>query len=196
MFTWRKKTYQHYSDLELIDLFRKSSDQLAFGELYIRYSHLVLGTCNRYLKDEDEALDVTSSIFEALRDQLKKHSIQHFKSWLYQVVRNACLQFFRSQKKMTPIYKEYEILADPSEIDSIELKEKKLITLEEAIETLSEDQKKCIQLFYLDDKSYTEISDELGIDIKQVKSAIQNGKRNLKIKLEKEGIHHSTTEQS
>jgi RNA polymerase sigma-70 factor (ECF subfamily) len=57
--------------------------------------------------------------------------------------------------------------------------------LEEAIQELSEEQKLCVNLFYLQKKSYQQITDRTGFTLMQVKSYIQNGKRNLKIILEK-----------
>ena len=66
-----------------------------------------------------------------------------------------------------------------------EEKEIQYTLLEKAIEELSEEQKKCIELFYLKQKSYQEIIDITGYSVNEVKSFIQNGKRNLKIKLEK-----------
>ena len=59
-------------------------------------------------------------------------------------------------------------------------KEEHLTELEKAIEKLSAEQKTCIQLFYLQDKSYKEVVDITGFTMKQVKSYIQNGKRKLR----------------
>lgn len=55
--------------------------------------------------------------------------------------------------------------------------------MEDAILELNPDQKYCIELFYLEKKTYNEIMDITGYNFMQVKSFIQNGKRNLKIKL-------------
>ena len=66
-----------------------------------------------------------------------------------------------------------------------EEKEAQYTSLETAIEELYEDQRKCIELFYLKEKSYNDIVDITGYTMNEVKSFIQNGKRNLKIKLEK-----------
>ena len=57
--------------------------------------------------------------------------------------------------------------------------------LEQAIKTLKEDQKDALTHFYLEQKSYTEVSAVMGISLNAVKSLIQNGKRNLKLKLER-----------
>ena len=72
-----------------------------------------------------------------------------------------------------------------SHLNKTEEKEIQYTLLEKAIEELNEDQRKCIKLFYLKERSYNEIVDETGYSLNEVKSFIQNGKRNLKIKLEK-----------
>jgi len=55
--------------------------------------------------------------------------------------------------------------------------------LPNAISNLNTEQRLCINLFYLKEKCYEEISMQTGYSLKQVKSYIQNGKRNLKIYL-------------
>jgi RNA polymerase sigma-70 factor (ECF subfamily) len=50
---------------------------------------------------------------------------------------------------------------------------------------LSEEQRICIELFYLKERSYKEITELTGLQFNEVKSYIQNGKRNLKIQMEK-----------
>jgi RNA polymerase sigma-70 factor (ECF subfamily) len=72
-----------------------------------------------------------------------------------------------------------------SHLNKAEEKEIQYTLLEKAIDELNEDQRKCIKLFYLKERSYNEIVDETGYSLNEVKSFIQNGKRNLKIKLEK-----------
>ena len=69
-------------------------------------------------------------------------------------------------------------------LNKAEDKEKQYEHVEFALEQLNDDQKKCLDLFYFKDKSYVEIAEITGYTINEVKSYIQNGKRNLKIKLE------------
>ena len=53
------------------------------------------------------------------------------------------------------------------------------------MELLNPEQKQTVELFYLQEKSYKEIVDQTGFSMNDVKSYIQNGKRNLKIMLSK-----------
>jgi RNA polymerase sigma-70 factor (ECF subfamily) len=183
LFQRRHKRYGDLSDLELINLYKQEENLFTIPLLYERYAHLVLGTCIKYLKRYEDAEDITMKIFGELNQKLEKHTIQHFKSWLYQVTKNECLIYLRKQKTMqTPIH-ENLLQAEP-ETDELKERERKLTKLEQAIQHLKEEQRICIELFYLQDKSYQEISDELNIPLNTVKSAIQNGKRNLKIWME------------
>ena len=162
------------------------------GILYKRYAHLVLGLCIKYLKEEDEAKDAVMQIFEKLMSDLLKHEIQYFKSWLYIFSKNHCLMIIRSRQSR--LKKEMDLKLHASSfmetgtgehLQSHEAKEEELNALEKAMEGLNEEQKICIQLFYLKEKSYQEVAQITGYTMNEVKSFIQNGKRNLKIKLEK-----------
>ena len=162
------------------------------GILYKRFSHLVFGLSIKYLKDEDEAKDAVMHIFEKLMTDLLKHDIQYFKSWLYTFSKNHCLMIIRTRQNR--LKKEADLQVHASLFMETETtlhhtvqadKEKEYDNLEKAINGLNEEQKKCIELFYLKEKSYQEISNINGYTLNEVKSYVQNGKRNLKIKLEK-----------
>jgi RNA polymerase sigma-70 factor (ECF subfamily) len=58
-------------------------------------------------------------------------------------------------------------------------------TMEEALKELNQEQRQCVTLFYLERRSYQEIHEITGFTLLQVKSYIQNGKRNLRILIEK-----------
>lgn len=183
--------YKQYSDLELIAEYKNTDNKLFVGILYKRYSHLVLGLSLKYLKNEDEAKDAVMQIFEKLFTDLLKHQIEFFKSWLFTYSKNFCLMIIRTRQSKLKKEIELENNADLfMETDSglhlnkAEEKEKHFVALENAINELKDEQKKCIDLFYLKEKSYVEISEITGFTINEVKSYIQNGKRNLKIKLE------------
>lgn len=184
LFQRRHKRYSNLSDLELIQLYKQEENVFTIPILYERYAHLVLGTCIKYLKRYEDAEDTTMKIFGELNQKIEKHTIQHFKSWLYQVTKNECLIHLRKQKThQTPI-QENLLQAETHETEELNERELKLTKLEQAIQHLKDEQRICIELFYLKDKSYQEISDELNIPLNTVKSSIQNGKRNLKIWME------------
>lgn len=180
---FRKRiTYHQLSDEELVLNYRNEGSGEIIGEIYKRYGHLVMGTCMKYLKNRADAEDMTMTLFEKLPHKLGNHTIERFKSWLYMVTKNECLMLLRKKGHLSSeLTKELEA---KDELHAVEAKEVQYELLEEAIKGLKEEQRKCIELFYIESKSYQEITSLLQLDTKKVKSAIQNGKRNLKLILE------------
>lgn len=180
--------YSSYSDNDLINTFLEKDDNNIVGVLYERYGHLVLGLCIKYLKNKDEAQDAVIQIFTGLMKDLKKHKIEFFKSWLYVYSKNFCLMELRKRqsalKKELELKENVHLIMDFSNPEHLNEKEKQITIMEKALELLNNEQKKCIDLFYLKNKSYVEIVDITGYTANEVKSHIQNGKRNLKIKME------------
>lgn len=186
--------YNHCSDIELITEYKNTKNNVFVGILYKRYSHLVLGLSLKYLKDVDEAKDAVMQIFEKLLSDLLKHNIEYFKSWLYTLSKNHCLMILRTKQSKLRKEMDLQIHADSfmeteNDLHQNKAAEKEIqyTSLEKAIAELNEDQKRCIELFYLKEMSYNQIVEMTGYSINEVKSFIQNGKRNLKIKLEKNG---------
>ncbi|PKR80118.1 RNA polymerase subunit sigma-24 [Brumimicrobium salinarum] len=187
----RRKEIAKKTDDELIQLYRQTSNEDFIGELYRRYGHLVMGTCMNYLKNKTTAEDFVMEIFMDLGTKLKKHEIKYFKSWLFILTKNKCLMLLRKkQQHHLPIAE--EIIEDSNEVEEKELQEIKLTLLEKAIAELMPPQDQIIKLFYLEKKTYKEVSELLNITIKKVKSGVQNGKRNLKIKLKENGLFKYT----
>jgi RNA polymerase sigma factor (sigma-70 family) len=185
-------------DIELLALFKQENDKKIVGILFKRYTHLVMGICMKYMQDEDEAKDCVMEIFEKLLTDLSRHEIHNFKSWLHSVTRNHCLMKFRARKnKFAKRIENSETTLEVVEMNELwhpedsKEKEAALNLLEQGIQQLNDHQKKCIGLFYLEEKSYQEIVDLTGYSMLNVKSHIQNGKRNLKIFMEKNHVRQS-----
>jgi RNA polymerase sigma-70 factor (ECF subfamily) len=178
-------------DEELLKRFREDGDIEILGRLYERYMHLVYGVCLKYLEDRDTAKDEVMNIFEKLVTAVPEQEIVSFKTWLYVVAKNHCLMLLRSRKSEAA-HREL-MLDDPtffmenfSEMHPMENDEgMDMKRLEECIGKLKDEQRQCIQLFYYEGFGYKEICQRLDFEEGKVKSYIQNGKRNLKICLEK-----------
>jgi RNA polymerase sigma-70 factor (ECF subfamily) len=176
------------SDEELIDRFKETDDSQFVGELFERYAVQIYGICRKYLKEDEEARDASMEIFEYLLKELKKYEVQKFKSWLGSATRNFCLMRLRKEKSATARAEEYkkseaplmeaERDLHPMEEDD---RETQLVELELALGELKDEQKVCIELFFIQGKSYDEVAVITGYSYNQVKSYIQNGKRNLRI---------------
>jgi len=182
------------SEEELLYDFASTGNLEVLGDLYSGYMHLVYGVCLKYLKDRDESMDAVMQIFEKLIIEIPRNRIENFRSWLHVVTKNYCLMQLRTQKsqkektnewiKDTAVFMEYNIVLHPVDEDQPDI-EKALL---DCIERLKDEQKKCIKLFYYDNRCYQEISSDLAIDEKKVKSHLQNAKRNLKLCLEEKHV--------
>lgn len=175
--------------MELLEKYRAELKPVWLGELYNRYSHLVFGLCLKYLKDEENARDAVLAIFEKLITDLKTREVATFQHWLYAVSRNYCLEVLRSrgreEKRKYVYHAENSVnMLEESEVISLaELKEAGLKRLEQAIARLNNDQRQCVEMFYIEEKSYKEITETTGYSLGEVKSHLQNGRRNLRILL-------------
>jgi len=141
----------------------------------------VYGSCMTYYKNTADAEDAVMEIYEKLVKKIPTSNIKYFKSWLYTVTRNHCLEKLRrinthEGKKSNAELVYYEELLHPDNVE----KEVELTQLEKCVERLEDDQKKCVTMFYYDKKSYADIGKELDLGVGQVRSRIQNGRRNLK----------------
>jgi len=176
-----------YTDAELVALYKDTGDLQVLAELYQRHMDLVYGVCLKYFKDADQSKDGVMQIFEDLIEKLKKHDIEYFKSWLYQVSKNYCLMQLRAPKNFKTVEIAESLMQNDENVhlNGVLEKEENLQRLEYCLTTLSEDQRRAVQLFYLDGKCYNEIVELMGQEWKQVRSFIQNGRRNLKLCMEK-----------
>ena len=177
----------HITEQELLDRFYADRNNHWLGLLLERYTMLLFGVCMKYLKNEEEAKDCVQQIFLKAITELHKYQVTYFKSWLYMVAKNHCLMKLRNQQgKRSSEIREHHLLADEDAPVQEHLeKDRTLELMAESMEELNYDQKHCLTLFYLQKRSYQEISENTGYTLMQVKSHIQNGKRNLKIMLEK-----------
>lgn len=179
------ENYSHINDNELLQRFRQTGDNHWLGILLQRYTLLLFGVCMKYLKEESEAQDAVQQIFLKVLTDIEKYKIDYFKSWLYMVAKNHCLSLLRDRKGKMPL-----AFVDNNQfaIEPVKLTEPTIVSdevLAMALEQLNEEQKQCVILFYLQKKTYQQISQETGYSLLQVKSYIQNGKRNLKLIIEK-----------
>jgi len=180
-----KKISSTGSDSELVEQYKASGSIDILGELYQRYMELVYGVCLKYVREPEEAKDCVLNIFEELVSKLKKHEVDNFKGWIYQVAKNHCLMKLRKQK-IIPVNIDLSVvqLEEKIHLDDALEKEENFKQMQYCLEQLNDEQKQVIELFYLKGKCYKEISDLTAIEINKVRSFIQNGRRNLKICME------------
>ena len=170
------------TDNELAQSYRSTGDLVVLGELYQRYMDLLYGVCLKYLKDDEKAKDAVMQIFEELVVKMRKHEVESVKGWIYQVAKNYCLMQLRTPKNLKTIEIHPDLMQSQENVhlNGVLEREENLNKLEYCIGTLSNEQQQMIKLFYLQGKCYQEIVDETGAEWNQVRSYIQNGRRNLK----------------
>jgi RNA polymerase sigma factor (sigma-70 family) len=180
-FFWSKKQ-NDLSDLDLIDMYRKSANTWYAGELFQRYTQLITAVAYNYLQNNADTEDAVMEVFEIILRDLRHHQVNNFKTWVYSVTKHHCLKKLRKDNaesvELEQVLRQLEA-EDVSAAEAIEF-EKQVEELKSALTRLSTEQKECIELFYFKQKSYKEVSDETGFSINEVKSYLQNGKRNLK----------------
>jgi RNA polymerase sigma factor (sigma-70 family) len=171
------------SDLELVAAYRSSKDLKVLAHLYQRYLDLLFGVCLKYLGDKELAKDSVMDIFEELTAALMRHEVANFKGWLYTLAKNHCLMKLRtsSRIRVRPFDPELVQTAEELHLNDKMEKEAQLNRLSDCIDTLSAEQKTVVSLFYLENKCYKEIETITGYDWNKVRSLIQNGRRNLRI---------------
>jgi len=187
-----KKKKEYVSDEDLLLQYKQSGDKDLFADLFKKHVTSVYGTCLFYLQDKDEAQDATMVLFEKLMLDIGSREINNFKAWLSFVVRNHCISLIRKNKtasKHRKSYYEFEM-----EETSYEAEEKiqsvsddlLLQEMKNCLPRLKDRQRLCVERFYLHSKSYQDIADETGYSLNEIKSHIQNGKRNLKLMIEEQ----------
>jgi len=179
--------YHDKDDKELLQSFYNDKNNECLGILLQRYTSMLLGVSMKYLKDEDDAKDSVQQIFLKVINELQKYKVEYFKSWLYMVAKNHCLMKLRN-KKFDTVEVSDKLMSVENEIEEriiLVVKETSLNNLEDALKLLNEEQRVCVTLFYLNKKTYQEIIEATNYNALQVKSNIQNGKRNLKIILQR-----------
>ena len=189
------------SDQELLARYRAHGDVADLGRLYDRYLPEAFAVCRRYLAPPDEdAQDAAMQLFERLVKVLRTHAPDNFAAWLHTTARNHCLMQLRARKRAGPsagpLILSFPDAADvesaaarhlPDEAAAAEEAadaEQRLQTVEAALNQLPPAQRRCLELFYLEKKSYREIAAETGLDLNLVRSHLQNGKRMLRRQLD------------
>lgn len=182
-------------DADLIKQFQRDQQRICVSVLYRRYEHLVYGNAAQYFPDHNDRQDIVGEVFEKVMRKLPTTQVESFSSWLFVMTRNVCISRLRKrppeqsssdnweevEKKSGQFMENAAVTRLMNEGDP----ERQLTLLRQALAELNGEQRQCVQLFFLEEKSYREIAELTAFPIKKVKSMLQNGKRNLRIQLSK-----------
>jgi RNA polymerase sigma factor (sigma-70 family) len=178
----RRRTTDPLSDEDLVSRV-KNGHQASLAVLWDRYAQLLFGVCMKYLKDTERAKDAVTELFGSLPALLAKHEVKAVRPWLHTVMRNQCLMQLR-QRKPEERFAEHLDATEQAD-DDAPLREATLQRLEAAVAELTEEQRTCIRLFYFERQSYLLTAERTGFSLEQVRSHLQNGRRNLRVLLTK-----------
>ena len=185
-----KPEQENLTDEELLKRYCDSGELVYFVEAYKRYMPLVYGVALKYLKRPEDAQDAVMQLFEELVVKIKEVEIQSFKAWLYTCIRNNCLMEIRKKSKNLSISLDDSFMefCDDFHLTVVSESENREESLRECVESLPEKQRISVKYFFFNELSYKEVEERTGFSLKMVKSFIQNGKRNLKLCLERKGV--------
>ncbi len=189
MFLKLSKISSDSSDDQLLDRFIRHDDGRALDVLYRRYTMHIYGACRYYIANDWDAEDAAMEVFELVTKELqKKPKIEKFKDWLFIITRNYCYKKLRKNQRLNELIEEWtqntneQFVQNGTENTLYLEKEDRIESLLQAVEGLDSRQQQCLTEFYLNGKSYKAIAEELGWEVAEVRTAIQNGRRNLRIR--------------
>jgi RNA polymerase sigma-70 factor (ECF subfamily) len=170
------------SDDELIGYYKSSGEPYYAGILFQRYTRHLAVVTHKYMKKQADAEDALMEVFEIILKDLKTHTIGNFRAWAYSVTKHNCLKKIKSanDRKFKPESALKQVADDTNYDFDPYLLDNQIDDLKKAISNLGAEQRICIDLFYLQEKSYKEVAEITGYTLHEVKSYLQNGKRNLK----------------
>lgn len=175
--------YRNLSDEELLLHVAQKQDQEAFNMLYRRYAHLALGVCMKYLGNSGLAQDATQTVFTRIWTDAANYQVRKFRPWFYTVVKNYCLMELRKNNEHAE-FSENTLAAFMESDEQVHRKMKEeelLVMVQDCLSRLNDYQQVCMKYFYLQQKTYAQTAELLDLTEKDVKSHLQNGRRNLKI---------------
>lgn len=177
------------TNARLLQKYYRTGDIRFLGTLLERHTVFLLGVCMKYLRDREWAKDVVQQVFLKALTEIGPVKIENPAAWLYTVARNECLTQLRKKREHVAVGELPGLPEEESVSLDFYLENERLRTaLMKAITQLNSAQQQCIRAFYLERLSYAQVAEKCGMDLKQVKSHLQNGKRKLKLLLEATGI--------
>lgn len=188
---FRSHTSEQRTDEDLLARYKADGDTRALGLLYERYMPMVYGVCLKIYKDAGKSEDAVMGIYEELARKAKDHQVESFRGWLYVLARNYCLMEWRKQHRRPTDYHAPEDMVYYDAVEGafeVELPANSGKPLEKCLNELPNHQRKSVEMFYFEEKSYKEISTLLSEEVGKIRSYIQNGRRNLRICLENAGV--------
>ncbi len=174
------------TDSEYIAAYQETKEVKYISALYEKYMTLIYGSCLKYFKNEADAEDAVMDIYEKLTKKALTSDIENFNAWIYMVTRNHCFEVLRKKKRQSDKISDAESMYSETIFHPDTVRDEQTIALlKKCLEELEAYQQECITKFYYQKMSYVEIAESMELRYNQVRSRIQNGRRNLRQCIEK-----------
>jgi len=168
------------SDNEIVEKVR-TSDQELYSVIIDRYQKKLIRYAYNLIKNEDKAIDIVQESFVKAYINLNDFNIEKkFSSWIYRIVHNQAINLAKKYQKETLLLENWDFKSD----DNIEsdFEEKEVIEkVEKCLKEIPLLYSEPLSLYYIDEKSYEEISDILRIPMGTVATRINRAKKLMKI---------------
>lgn len=193
--TPEERKQSHIEDLSLARQAAAGNDD-AFSVIVDRYSRLVYNVALRSLSSPEDAADVSQETFlKAWRSIGSFRGDCSLSTWLCRIALNCCCDHARAAKRhrvlsLTVGEEDEEKIMDIPDTDVHIMPEEELTrqaeiaAVREAIDSLPEDMRQIITLRDINDLSYAEIANVLGLEMGTVKSRINRARHAIKIFLQ------------
>ena len=186
-----EKTDRALKDHELV-LLAIDGDQRAYGKLMGRYRDSIYFMIQKMVNNKDDAEDLTIEAFGKAFNNIHKYSPDYaFSTWLYRIAINNCIDFIRKKRLETfsldePMDNGDEGGSTTRDVQSGVLdpeeeiiKKQRILLMRNVIEKLNNKYRRLIELRYLKELSYQEISETLNLPLGTVKAQLFRAKELL-----------------
>jgi RNA polymerase sigma-70 factor (ECF subfamily) len=167
------------TDEEIVEKVR-TTDKNLFAVIIERYQKKLLRYANSIIKDEDKAVDIVQTSFIKAFINLNGFNIKKkFSSWIYQIVHNEALNLIKKYPGETPLLDDIDFKSD-EDIEENFIKNETKVQVEKCLKEIPVLYSEPLSLYYIEDKSYEEISDILRIPMGTVAVRISRAKKLMK----------------
>lgn len=171
--------YEYLTDEEIIKKVRTSNQDL-YAVIVDRYQKKLVRYVNNLIKNEDKAIDVAQESFINAYVNLNSFNIEKkFSSWVYRIAHNQAINLAKKYQKETPLLEDWDFKSEDDvekDFEKKEIKEK----VEKCLKNIPVLYSEPLALYYIDEKSYEEISDILRIPMGTVATRINRAKKIMK----------------
>ncbi|MDD5066892.1 MAG: RNA polymerase sigma factor [bacterium] len=165
----------------------------AFRELYNRYKNPIFSYIKRYLyySSDDIISDLTNDVFiRAYMNLPHLKKVKYFKSWLYRIAHNLCIDYIRTKKA---VHLDMDHLPDNTvdkrvDLENDYVENEKIETMLNIIDNFDYEIKALIILKFFQGLTFKEISEILQIPVRSLQYKLRNALTELEFKLKKEGL--------